>query len=262
MLLARPSTLDDTVGFVPIQSKDVLKKLAESPLSSDLMKLLEKLEDVNEADSSAFEPASAEKPGSSATGNSVFLVNTSARTFTSLQMPKLESPRLRPLLINDESKEALKSGSGLKLENNPVVVDDYPPKRRPDVVEISTSRWLLPRLRYVKRETQDHPEIEFLNPKFKIKRPKEAVHEILGSAFRRVDALSTKPFLLPDRLDRDLLDFTVSREFTSSMYGGNPQQTLPTISKDNCARHPYRDFMYLNLQPVRASTFWTPRTVI
>ncbi|KAG6873605.1 hypothetical protein C0995_013978 [Termitomyces sp. Mi166 len=227
----------------------------ETASSSNLPEPLGKLDD-DEVDSSAFKSTSIEDEDEV------------------LQVPKSDESQL---IATDESKEVLESGyfelvevkaeddlqniiklefmndessgltTALKSEDLSLVPVSRKRRRLLEAVEISTPQWVLPYLDRVKKETQSDREKGFFNPKFKIKRPKEAEKEGVASVFRRVDALSIKPFPLPPHLDRDLLDFTVCREFTSSQYGGNPQQTFPTLSKDNQARHPYRDFMYLNL---------------
>ncbi|KAF8075797.1 hypothetical protein FPV67DRAFT_1664125 [Lyophyllum atratum] len=94
-------------------------------------------------------------------------------------------------------------------------------------------------------EVEQKRERDFFHPKWKIKRHKEDEQAGLGSVFRRVEALDVKPF--PLDLDEDLVDFTVSREFVSDIYGGNTRATFPSISQKKGARHPYRDFMCLNI---------------
>ncbi|KAG6835874.1 hypothetical protein H0H93_013788 [Arthromyces matolae] len=84
-----------------------------------------------------------------------------------------------------------------------------------------------------------------MSPTYKIKLAKEAVEAGLGSCFRRVDALGIQPLHIS--LPQDLIDFTVSRKFTSNVYGGNSEATFPTLSPNKEALHPYRNFLYLNL---------------
>lgn len=48
-------------------------------------------------------------------------------------------------------------------------------------------------------------------------------------------------------ISQDVRDVAVSREFLSSLYGGNPQETFPKVGKDFLARHGLNDFMYPSL---------------
>ncbi|KAF5371502.1 hypothetical protein D9615_009588 [Tricholomella constricta] len=126
-----------------------------------------------------------------------------------------------------------------------------PRKRRREYfegVEITVPAWSKREYRRVKQETRERQEREFLHPRFKIKRAKEDVSAGLHSVFRRVDALKIKPLPLDLDLDDDLLNFTVSRKFLSSVYGGNSQSTFPSISPDNRARHDYHNFMFLHIE--------------
>lgn len=45
-------------------------------------------------------------------------------------------------------------------------------------------------------------------------------------------------------LDKATQDITVTREFLSDQYGGNPQAIFPTISEENFRRHGLDDFMF------------------
>ena len=53
--------------------------------------------------------------------------------------------------------------------------------------------------------------------------------------------------IYPIPLDKASQDFPVTRQFLSSEYGGNTQQTIPNIAADKIAVHGLNDFMYPNL---------------
>lgn len=61
----------------------------------------------------------------------------------------------------------------------------------------------------------------------------------------RLSEITSPPFQigLPD----DILKLAVPREFISSIYGGNPQETFPLIGKRFVDQHGLNDFMYPNL---------------
>lgn len=67
----------------------------------------------------------------------------------------------------------------------------------------------------------------------------------LDTVFRRIDDLNIKEY--PLNLDEGILNATVIREFISNTFGGNPQQTFPSISEENVKKHGYNNFMFLNL---------------
>ncbi|KAF8075798.1 hypothetical protein FPV67DRAFT_1710985 [Lyophyllum atratum] len=114
-----------------------------------------------------------------------------------------------------------------------------------DAVEIVTPPWLEHEHRRIKTERHERQEREFLNPKWKVERYKGDEDAGLGSVLQRLDNINVKPF--PLQLDDDLLDFTVSRDFVSGMYGGNTMTTFPTIGEGKGAHHNYRGFMFLNM---------------
>ncbi|KAF6743549.1 hypothetical protein DFP72DRAFT_932875 [Ephemerocybe angulata] len=88
------------------------------------------------------------------------------------------------------------------------------------------------------------------NPKVKVKR--EPIELTKDTVIARISAagISFDPFHIDfPRADRDV---EVTREFMSATWGGSPQETFPTISPENLARHGLSDFMYLptGYQPI------------
>lgn len=65
----------------------------------------------------------------------------------------------------------------------------------------------------------------------------------------RLDNLPKDPYPIP--LEKAKWDFLVTRQFLSHVYGGNSQQTCPSIAEEKFAIHGLADFMYpnLNLNP-------------
>jgi hypothetical protein len=86
---------------------------------------------------------------------------------------------------------------------------------------------------------------DYNKPVWKVKPKKDEFNFNLDTVFRRIDDLNVKEY--PLNLDEEILNATIIREFISNTYGGNPQQTLPSISKENLERHGYNNFMFLNL---------------
>lgn len=48
-------------------------------------------------------------------------------------------------------------------------------------------------------------------------------------------------------IPQDIRDVVVTREFLSTIYGGNSQETFPSIGKEFLAQHGLNDFMYPSL---------------
>ncbi|KAG6907589.1 hypothetical protein DXG01_008309 [Tephrocybe rancida] len=249
-----PAVIDETLG--PTQPGD-LEALYEEPTSIPRWKFDDNDDEAFTASiqspSQMLQAPAADVPG----GVDLQLTASDAGLLPDDKLAEKEVVKFEEdaaLLVKAEPTPHLTSGFGEFGDIRSATLA-HPAKRRRtllDAVEITTPQWLRSRVRRIRQEIKVLQEKEFLNPlkpEFDIKRPKDAVEEGLGSVFRRVDALSIKPFAIADHLlsDHDLLYFTVCRTFTSSIYGGNPQQTFPKISKANYARHPYRDFMFINL---------------
>ncbi|KAL0947305.1 hypothetical protein HGRIS_013424 [Hohenbuehelia grisea] len=82
------------------------------------------------------------------------------------------------------------------------------------------------------------------NPKVKIKKDSELS---LDSVIPRLLRAGIDPHMpMPVDIDLDIRDLTFPREFISKLYGGNPQQTFPVISKKHIDRHGLNDFVFLN----------------
>ncbi|KAJ6544249.1 hypothetical protein B0H19DRAFT_298256 [Mycena capillaripes] len=83
------------------------------------------------------------------------------------------------------------------------------------------------------------------NPK--VKKPKDTPVLSLDTVRDRLrtNNISLEPY--PIDLERDILDVTVTREFMSNEYGGNPQMTFPPISDEYFPKTGLKRFMYLNL---------------
>jgi hypothetical protein len=78
----------------------------------------------------------------------------------------------------------------------------------------------------------------------KVKRKEDFV--LLGDTVReRLRSIGEDLYPIP--LEKARQDFTVTRRFMSTLYGGNTQSTFPTIAKPKLAVHELDDFMYLNL---------------
>jgi len=67
----------------------------------------------------------------------------------------------------------------------------------------------------------------------------------LNTVWDRLKSVGREPFPIP--LDRSISEVMVTREFLSHHYGGNPQETLPSISAKRVAIHGINDFMFPNL---------------
>ncbi|KAJ3513374.1 hypothetical protein NLJ89_g2991 [Agrocybe chaxingu] len=87
-----------------------------------------------------------------------------------------------------------------------------------------------------------------------LKNPK--IHKIqdleldLDTVASRMKEIGFDPY--PVDLPVDIKEFTVSREFLSSTYGGNMQQAFPTVSKEFFRRHGMNNFAFVHphYQPV------------
>jgi hypothetical protein len=85
----------------------------------------------------------------------------------------------------------------------------------------------------------------FLNLQPKVKKPKDAPTLSLDTVQQRLESIGYEPY--PIDLEKDILDVTVTREFMSAKYGGNPQATYPTIGKAFVEKTGLEYFMYLSL---------------
>ncbi|KAJ3573127.1 hypothetical protein NP233_g2627 [Leucocoprinus birnbaumii] len=84
--------------------------------------------------------------------------------------------------------------------------------------------------------------LKIKNERVKIKAGLSLKHETLAD---RITKMNCPMFDI--QLDQGIRDIAVPREFLSSIYGGNPQVTFPSIGKQFSARHKYDDFMYPSL---------------
>jgi hypothetical protein len=61
----------------------------------------------------------------------------------------------------------------------------------------------------------------------------------------RINQMNCLPYDVP--IPQAIRDVVVPREFLSSIYGGNPQVTFPSIGKEFLDKHGLNDFMYPSL---------------
>jgi hypothetical protein len=88
-----------------------------------------------------------------------------------------------------------------------------------------------------------------------VKRKEDFV--LLGDTVReRMRSIGGDKKVYPIPLDKATQDFPVTRQFLSSIYGGNTQRTFPEVASDKFAVHGLDDFMYpnLNLNPYAPET--------
>ncbi|KAJ7100097.1 hypothetical protein B0H15DRAFT_944468 [Mycena belliarum] len=107
---------------------------------------------------------------------------------------------------------------------------------------------VVPSLTSVRRAEADRTEI---NQKIKllrnpvVKKPKDTPTLSLDTIRERLRDIGYDPY--PIDLEKEVLDATVTREFMSHTYGGNPQVMYPTIGKKFLDKTGMKYFMYPNL---------------
>ena len=84
-----------------------------------------------------------------------------------------------------------------------------------------------------------HPPI--LQPKVKKTKGTFSIETV----WNRLNAIGHKPY--PITLDGSIAGVTVTREFMTEVYGGNTQETFPSIRIEKLRIHGLDDFMYPNL---------------
>lgn len=67
----------------------------------------------------------------------------------------------------------------------------------------------------------------------------------METVWNRLNNIGHEPYPIP--LDDSLSRVTVTREFLTSLYGGNIQQTFPSIAAERFEVHGLDDFMFPNL---------------
>lgn len=67
----------------------------------------------------------------------------------------------------------------------------------------------------------------------------------METVWNRLNSIGHEPYPIP--LDDSLSRVTVTREFLTSLYGGNIQQTFPSIAAERFEVHGLDDFMFPNL---------------
>jgi hypothetical protein len=67
----------------------------------------------------------------------------------------------------------------------------------------------------------------------------------LETVWNRLNSIGHEPYPIP--LDEPIAGVTVTREFLAFLYGGNTQQTFPSIAAEKFEVHGLDDFMYPNL---------------
>ncbi|KAF7331040.1 hypothetical protein MVEN_02444300 [Mycena venus] len=80
-----------------------------------------------------------------------------------------------------------------------------------------------------------------------VKKPKNAPVLSLNTVMDRLRAHGIDPEPYPIDLDPGIRYVTVTREFMSKHYGGNPQETYPKIAPEFFEKTHLKNFMYLNL---------------
>ncbi|CAA7269200.1 unnamed protein product [Cyclocybe aegerita] len=141
------------------------------------------------------------------------------------------------LLINPiHGKSNSRDASQEHVASTPIM-GHRPPKRRRLIAEILIPTWA--QLQDYKKNLKKLEDMN--NPNVQKVQDMEFDLDTVMSRLRPI-GLEIFPIDLPP----DVLEFTVSRKFMSTTYGGNSQATFPTIKPQHLARHGLENWAYLH----------------
>jgi len=159
-------------------------------------------------------------------------------------IPEMNASKQFPVETSAGTEEKL-SPISVKQEATDDVIELRPTKRKRvvlDAVVVPTLASILAKHpRVITKEEKEKQMKKLQNPK--VKKAKGTFS--LVTVWDRLNGIGREPYPIP--LEHSIASVMVSRDFLSSVYGGNQQQTFPSIAQEKIDVHGLHDFMYPNL---------------